>query len=104
MTGYSLPEEAAVAGDRAPPEVVEIVAVDYSPQGSHALVFVRYSHVVPYVVLCEKTPAGWVAGSSGSGGSTSWMPTTDDNSLGVESTWWPRTVRWDVPADNPDPL
>jgi hypothetical protein len=101
MSGYRTPEDAVRAGDSVPPQYANIVAVEHSPSGEHAVVFIAYNeppHIEPYVVLCEKTPGGWVEGQGGSGGGMSWMTTTEDGSLGVHTTWDPRTARWNVPA------
>jgi hypothetical protein len=82
-----------------------IVAVEYSSSGEHAVVFIAYNeppHVEPYVVLCRNAPEGWVERRGGSDGGLSWMSTSKDGSLGVETTWEPRRVRWDVQAP-PEP-
>ena len=84
-----------------PPRYANIVAVEYSPSGEHAVVFIAYNEppdLEPYVVLCENTPEGWGAGRGGSAGGMSWMSTSEDGSLGVQATWNPRTVQWEVPA------
>ena len=108
MSGYPTPEDAVVAGDSVPPEYVKIVAVDYSPDGSYAVVFIEYNEppdVEDYVVLCEKTDAGWAEGSGGSAGGVSLMATGESGSLGVKTTWKPRAVRWDVqPRSGTEPL
>jgi hypothetical protein len=107
MTGYATPQEAVIADDSVPARYVNIVAVEYSPSGTHAVVLIAYNEppvIEPYVVLCEKTPEGWVAGSGGSAGGVSWMGTSDDGSLGVRTTWDPPTVQWDVPARRPPNL
>jgi hypothetical protein len=101
MSGYRTPEDAARAGDSVPPQYANIVAVEYSPGGEHAVVFIAYNEppdVEPYVVLCRNTPGGWVEGQGGSGGGVSWMSTSEDGSLGVQTTWDPRTVQWNVPG------
>jgi hypothetical protein len=101
MSGHPTPEDAVRAADSVPPQYANVVAVEYSPRGDHAVVFIAYNeppHVEPYVVLCEKTPEGWVESHGGSGGGLSWMSTSEDGALGVETTWEPRRVRWDVPA------
>jgi hypothetical protein len=106
MSGCSTPEGAVIAADSVPPQYVNIVAVDYSPRGSHAVVFIAYNEppdIEPYIVLCEKTPAGWVEIQGGSGGGISWMSTAEHGSLGVRTTWELRTAEWDVPApDRPE--
>jgi len=46
-----------------PPEYARIVAVECSPGGSHAVVFMAYNEppdVEPHLSLCEKTAGGWV--------------------------------------------
>jgi hypothetical protein len=61
MTGFATPEDAFRADDAVPPEYASVVAVDYSPSGQHAVLFIAYNEpprVEPYVVLCEKTSAG----------------------------------------------
>jgi hypothetical protein len=61
-----------------PPEYANVVAVEYSPGGEHAVVFIAYNEppdIEPYVVLCEKTSTGWVESLDGSGGGLSWMST-----------------------------
>lgn len=101
MSGHPTPEDAVRAGDSVPPRYANIVAVEYSPSGKHAVVFIAYNEppdVEPYVVLCEKTPGGWVEGRGGSAGGMSWMSTSENASLGVQTTWNPRTVQWEVPA------
>lgn len=101
MSGHRTPEDAATAEDSVPPQYANIVAVEYSPDGDRAVVFIAYNEppeVEPYVVLCKKTPGGWVEGRGGSGGGISWMSTSDDGSLGVRTTWDPRTVQWNVPV------
>ena len=101
MSAYLTPEDAIRAGDSVPPQFANIIAVEYSPSGTHAVVFIAYNeppHIEPYVVLCEKTPEGWDERQGGSGGGLSWMNTSDDGSLGVQTTWDPPTVQWDVPA------
>jgi hypothetical protein len=73
----------------------------YAPGDEHAVVFIAYNEpplIEPYVVLCERTPEGWVDVQSGSGGAVSWMSTSEDGLLGVQTTWEPRTVEWNVPA------
>jgi hypothetical protein len=103
MGGHRTPKEA-VRADSAPAEYVHIVAVEYSPSGAHAIVFIAYNEppdIEPYVVLCENTPDGWVEGSGGTCGGVTWLSTTDDGSLGVEATWAPLRLRWDVPAPKP---
>jgi hypothetical protein len=87
---------------------VQVVAVNYSPSASHAVVLIEYNEppgVEPYVVLCEKTPDGWVERQGGSGGGLSWMATDAEGNLGVEVAWGQRpTVRWEVPAwEEPEP-
>jgi hypothetical protein len=77
-----------------------IVAVEHSPGGAHAVVFIAHNEppdVEPYVVLCEKTPE---AGSRARAvpAEVSWMSTSEDDSIGVQTTWDPRTVRWNVSA------
>jgi hypothetical protein len=101
MSGHLTPEDAVRAAASVPPQYVNIVAVEYSPRGALAVVFIAYNeppHIEPYVVLCEKTLEGWVENQGGSGGGVSWMSTTDDGSLGVQTTWEPRTAQWDVPS------
>jgi hypothetical protein len=101
VSGYLTPEDAARGEDSVPPEYAHIVAVEYSPSRSHAVVFIAYNEppdVEPYVVLCEQTASGWVENQGGSAGGWSWMSTSEDGSLGVETTWEPRAVRWEVPA------
>jgi hypothetical protein len=101
VNGYPTPEEAATAADSVPRRYVNIVAVDYSPRGSHAVVLIAYNEppdLEPYIVLCQKTPAGWVERQGGSGGGVSWISTAEDGSLGARTTWEPPTVEWDVPA------
>ena len=69
-----------------PPGYARIVAVEYSPGGSHALTFIAYNEppdVEPYLSLCEKTAGGWVENQGGAGGGRSWMSTNEDGSLGV---------------------
>ncbi len=100
MSGHSTPEDAATA-DSVPSQYANVVAVDYSPSGEHAVVFIAYNeppNIEPYVVLCEKSSSGWVDLVGGSGGGLSWMSTNADGSLGVETSWAPRQVHWDVPA------
>ena len=63
--------------------------------------FIAYNEppdVEPYVVLCEKMPEGWLEGRGGSAGGMSWMSTSEDGSLGVQTAWEPRTVQWEVPS------
>jgi hypothetical protein len=108
VRGHPTPEEAVVADDSVPSQYVTFVAVEYSPTGNHAVACIEFNEppvVEPYVVLCEKTPSGWVAGSGGSGGGLSWMATDSEAEVGVEVVWGPQpTVRWDVPPwDGPEP-
>lgn len=102
VTGYATPEEAVRAEDSIPPEYVNVVAVEYSPSGEYAVVFVEYNEppdVEPYVVLCEKEDSGWTERQGGSGGGLSWMSTSADGSSGVQATWHPRTIQWSVAPD-----
>src|SRR4051812_4963395 len=99
VDGYETPEEAVRATDSAPPEYVRIIAVEYSPDRSHAVVLIEYNEppaVEPYIVLCERTGAAWVAAHGTSGGGSSWMSTTEDGSLGVEVLWGPSryVIEW----------
>jgi hypothetical protein len=101
VIGYATPEDAARAESSVPAQYSRVVAVDYSPDGSHAIVCLEYNEppvVEPYVVLCENTPSGWIEGQGGSGGGVSWMATSADRAHGVEVAWGtPPTVRWDIP-------
>jgi hypothetical protein len=84
-----------------PPRYASIVAVEYYPSGEHAVMFIAYNEppdVEPYVVLCENTPDGWVAGRGVSAGGMPWMRASEHGSLGVQTTWNPRTVWWEVPS------
>ena len=108
MSGYATPEAAVGAADSVPPQYAQIVAVEYSPDGNHAVVLMEYDEpptVDLYVVLCERAPSGWVEGQGGSGGGLSWMATSADGATGVEVAWGQTpTVRWDVPAfHEPEP-
>jgi hypothetical protein len=100
VKGHPTPEEAVLAEDSVPRQYVNVVAVDYSPSRNQAVVLIEYNEpptVEPYVVLCDNTPTGWVAGQGGSGGGVSWMSTDPDAELGVEVGWGPQpTVHWDV--------
>ena len=89
MDGYPTPEDAVRAPDSVAPQYVSIVAVEYSPRGEHAVVFIAYnvpSHIERCIVLCEKTPAGLVDAHGGSGGGMSWRSRVEDGSLGVQTT------------------
>jgi hypothetical protein len=94
--------EAAVLADSVPPRYIRVVAVEYSPDRGHAVVFVEYNEppsVEPYQILCERVAGGWTEGNGGSGGGTMWMRTHDDpdrGPLGVLTTWEPPTARWKV--------
>lgn len=99
------PEEAVRADESVAPEYARVVAVEHAPDGTSAVVFIAYNEppdVEPYVVLCENTPDGWSTRSALSGGE-GWMSTTDDGSLGVQTTWDPPRAHWSTPApDYPD--
>jgi hypothetical protein len=78
-----------------------VVAVEYSPDSTLAVVLVEFNEppaVEPYVVLCEATRGGWIAGHGSAGGGSSWMATKPDGSVGVEVTWGASaySVEWDV--------
>jgi hypothetical protein len=97
MTGYKSPEDAVHAD--VPAKYARIVGVEYSPTGGHAVVFTAYNEppdIEPYVSLFEKTGSGWVEVSCLSGGDA-WMSTSEDDSLGVDTTWDPPTAQWDTP-------
>jgi hypothetical protein len=106
MSGYRTPEEAVRAAESVPPEYAQVVAVEFAPTGSHAVVFIAYNEppdIEPYAVLCENTPQGWIERASGSGGEM-WMNTSEDGATGVQPTWDPPAAEWDVPApETPDP-
>jgi hypothetical protein len=101
VSGHPTPEEAVIVEDAVPRHFVNVVPTHYAPSGSHAVVLIEYNEppvVEPYVVLCERTSSGWVAGQGGSGGGLSWM-STGPGDVGVEVEWGrPPAVRWDVPA------
>jgi hypothetical protein len=109
MSGYRTPEEAVRAAESVPPEYARVVAVEFAPTGSHAVVFIAYNEppdIEPYVVLCEKTTDGWNERSGGSGGGISWMSTSEDGATGVRTTWDPPAAEWDMPHrawETPDP-
>lgn len=95
------------AAESVPPEYARVVAVEFAPAGSHAVVFIAYNEppdIEPYAVLCEKTTDGWNERSSASGGEM-WMSTSEDGATGVQPTWDPPAAEWDVPAawESPDP-
>ena len=96
------PEQAVHADGSVPSRYARVIAVDYSPDGRHAIGCLEYNEppaVEPYVVLCENTPNGWVEGQGVSGGGVSWMATSVDAANGVEVAWGrPPTVRWDIPT------
>ena len=100
--GYATPEEAVRADDQVPPQYARVVAVDYSPDRSFAVVLLEYNErpaVEPYVVLCENTHSGWVERQGGAGRGLSWMATSMEAGLGVEVAWGQQlTVRWNVPG------
>jgi hypothetical protein len=100
VEGYATPEEAVLAEDSVPRQYGKVVAVDYSPRRNQAVVLIEYNEppaVEPYIVVCDNTSSGWIAGSGGSGGGLSWVSTDPDSDLGVEVDWGPDpTVRWDV--------
>lgn len=88
------------ATESVPPEYARVVAVEFAPTGSHAVVFIAYNEppdIEPYVVLCENTPQGWIERASGSGGEM-WMSTSEDGATGVQPTWDSPSAAWDVPA------
>jgi hypothetical protein len=100
---YPSPEEAVVAEDPVPAQYVRVVAVEYAPDGRHTVVFIEYNEpprVEPYVVLCDRTQGRWSQQSGVSGGGVSWFGTSDDGSVGVETTWHPPTARWNVPSQS----
>jgi hypothetical protein len=108
VTGHATPEDAIRAENSVRPEYARVVAVDYSPDRTHAVVSLEFNEppsIDPYVVLCENTPTGWVERQGGSGGGLSWMATSADGAHGVEvARGRPPTVRWDAPApDKPEP-
>jgi hypothetical protein len=91
-----------------PRQYARVVAVDYSPDGSFAVVLVEYNEppaVEQYVVLCESTGSGWVERQGGAGGGLSWMATSPEADVGVEVAWGQQpTVRWNVPGGyGPEP-
>ena len=43
MSGYATPEEAVRAGDSVPRQYMRIVAVEYSPDNTYAVVFIEYN-------------------------------------------------------------
>jgi hypothetical protein len=97
------PEAAAQADDRAS-AVSRIVKVAYAPSGRHAVVFLEYDGSEPYVQLCERTDAGWIATTGGSGDGHGWSSTHEDpvrGVLGVATRWDPPSAQWDV--EPPDP-
>jgi hypothetical protein len=98
MSGYATPEDAVHAD--VPARYARVVAVEYAPGGEHAVVFTAYNEppdIEPYVSLFEKTDSGWVEVHCMSGGDA-WMSTSDDDSLGVDTTWEPPTARWNTPV------
>jgi hypothetical protein len=108
VTGYATPEDAVGAETSVHRRYARVVAVDYSPDATHAVVSLEFnkpSTVEPYVVLCESTPSGWRELGGGSGDGVSWMATSADGARGVEVAWGrPPAVRWDVPQpDKPRP-
>ena len=108
VMGYATPEEAARAHESVPPQFARVVAVEHSPDGTHAVVLIEYNEppdVEPYVVLCQNTPTGWIDRGGGSAGRLTWMSTSEDSAVGVEVAWGqPPRITWDAPAwDIPDP-
>ena len=95
--------EAAARGD-TPAHFAHVVAVEYSPDGDRALVFLEFNEpprTAPYEALCEKDGDRWIESTGGSGGGEGWKWTHDDpvrGPLGVASRSNPPTARWDVPA------
>jgi hypothetical protein len=97
---FASPEEAALEGDRD----VRVVAVEYSPDGSRAIVFLEYnpgSNPRPYEVLCERFNDGWTSsvGSSGGAPGFAWKFTHEmpSGELGVLTRWDPPRAEWDTP-------
>jgi hypothetical protein len=100
---YATPAEAVLGADRAiPKRYARVLAVEYSPDGGRALVFLEYNeppHTEPYLVLCERDGDGWRDGQGSNG--SEWLFTHDDpvsGHLGVRILGWdPPRIRWDVP-------
>ena len=97
---YPSPEQAAKGSD---PDC-RVVAVEYSPDGGRAIVFLEYSpdsRPTPYEVLCEKGAGGWSSEIGSSGGSGwNWKFTHEDptgGELGVTTRWDPPRAEWGTP-------
>jgi hypothetical protein len=96
---------AAAQADDPNSTVTAIVKVEHSPDGRYAMVFLEHNGSEPYEQLCERTEAGWIATTGGSGGGQGWKSTHEDpvrGSLGVTTTWDPPSARWDAPPTSPD--
>ena len=96
---FASPEEAALEGD----SLARVVAVEYSPDGGRAIVFLEYSpdsRPTPYEVLCEKGDDGWssaIGASGGSGWNWKFTHETPSGERGVLTRWDPPRAEWDTP-------
>jgi hypothetical protein len=99
--------DAASQADDPTSRVTEVVAVEYSPDGRFALVFLEYNGWMPYEQLCERTDSGWVGTTGTSGGGQGWKLTHEDPARGpldVVTEWCPPSAHWDVePPHRPGP-
>jgi hypothetical protein len=96
---FASPEDA-VRAEYSPAAVVRIVAVECSPDGRRAVVFIEHENDYPYEQFCEMAGDGWETGGGGSGGGTGWHWTHDEpvqGPVGVAISWEPPRARWDVP-------